>query len=471
MADGQAVLEPLEGFDDDSQEGAEGKQTQTGTEGQGTTQTEGQQDGQQTQGQTQSEEEGPYSAKTSKEFSNALKAWKDANPDNLKWARMAKDDHARLYQLHQVEPEGLEGVRAKYALLDSITHGDTKGMDAVTAMQDALQSYGDVDSLIAAGDPKALDELGDDFNEGIAKLVPSILDRVAASNPEAYAAAVLPHFVEALKQSDLVRGFNALVDTLEEKPPAWLPADKKEAWLADHMQRVIGHASTMGNWLNAQAKKAGESGARTATGTTQGTQRTGTQSTLDQREQAIVQREQSEYWGKSIEPETNKVAEQTFKELLKPYEKRLKLDDASMKALGRDFVQGVSAKALAKKADGSPSDFAKQMQRYHAQRNPNAQAVSNYFGVEFRKHASTVFKSLITERYGAFLNGKPSGQVQNQVQKPAGSANPGAAKQMQYVSVKPDPSTFDNTKRSLNDIYSDIYRLNDGRVVKYKRAS
>lgn len=470
MADGSVVLEPLDGFDandgqNDGQDGAQG-----GSQGQQEGGEAGAQGNQQNQaGDQGGADDGPYSTKTSKEFSNALKAWRDSSPEGAKFARMAKDDHARLFQLHQLEPEGIDGVKAKYALLDSIVHGEAKGLDAVTRMQEQIEAYGRVDQLIAAGDPTALDELGDDFNEGLAKLTPSILERVAAQNPEAYAAAVLPHFVEALKNSPLVSGYNALVDTLNEAPPTWLTADQKGQWMADRMQRVIQHASGMGQWLNAQAEAAKGKGAKVGLDgkPTQGKQQA---NPLDEREKAITQREQAEYWQKSIFPETDKIAVKTFTELFKPYEKRLKFDQERTQGLLNDFVKGVQDKMLAKKADGSPSDYSKQIQRYHGQKNPDAKAVTNFWSVEFNRHAKTVMQGLIDSRYKPFLDGKPNNPAASAKPNNPGSAQPGQSKQMQYVSVKPSPDSYDATKRSVKDIYDDVYRLRDGRVVKYKRA-
>ena len=56
----------------------------------------------------------PYSSKSSKEYSAWLKGLKDADPEvNGKFARLSKDNHARLYQLQQMEPRGLDGVRGR----------------------------------------------------------------------------------------------------------------------------------------------------------------------------------------------------------------------------------------------------------------------------------------------------------------------------------------------------------------------
>src|SRR5882757_3460985 len=107
-----------------------------------------------TEGQEQQEQtpEDPYSPKSSSEYAKWLKGIRDSDPANGKFARMAKDDHARLYQLHQMEKRGIDGVRETYALLDSVQHGEVKGVEAVAAMQDELRSVTEIDERLFSGD-------------------------------------------------------------------------------------------------------------------------------------------------------------------------------------------------------------------------------------------------------------------------------------------------------------------------------
>src|SRR6185312_2897184 len=191
-------------------------------------------------------DDNPYSAKTSKEYANWLKALKEADPATGKYARIAKDDHSRLYQLHQLEPKGLDGVREKYAILDGIAHGEAKGIEAVGAMQDALRVVEETDQRILSGDPTVLEDFDDEMKAGVVKMAPAILNMGMESDPEGTWNAMLPHFVNALKQSDLVGNFNQAVDILSEKMPSWLPDDKKAAWTEDRVNRLTERLANMG---------------------------------------------------------------------------------------------------------------------------------------------------------------------------------------------------------------------------------
>ena len=70
--------------------------------------------------QVDTEKDDPYSSKSSKAYSEWLKAQREAfkdDPNASKFLRLSKDNHARLYQLQQMEPRGIDGIREKYAML------------------------------------------------------------------------------------------------------------------------------------------------------------------------------------------------------------------------------------------------------------------------------------------------------------------------------------------------------------------
>ncbi len=353
------------------------------------------------------EQDDPYSSKASREYSQWLKSLRDSgDPQSAKFARLAKDNHGQMFALRQLEKQGLEGVREKYAILDSVIHSDPErgelhGAEAIAALQDSVREMAEVDELLAAGDPKALEALGEDFNEGLAKLAPSILDRVRDSDPEAYAAAVLPHFVQALASSELVSNFNWLVDVLNQAPPQWLTAEQKTAWAADQQQKVIALAGNMGKWLNAQAANAaklakpGEGGDKTATRRATG------KDSLSDREAQFNQREQEAHWNTNIAPKLDQHASTKFSELFRPYAKRLNLDAPTANALKMEF-----SKRVAQTAAKDPA-YIGQIKRYRGMRNPDPSTVLNFTKVNFDKHARTVMESLVNERYKPFLTGRP----------------------------------------------------------------
>jgi hypothetical protein len=367
-----------------------------------------------------------------------------------------------MFALRQLEKQGLEGVREKYAILDSVIHSDPErgelhGAEAIAALQDSVREMAEVDELLAAGDPKALEALGEDFNEGLAKLAPSILDRVRDSDPEAYAAAVLPHFVQALASSELVSNFNGLVDVLNQAPPQWLTAEQKTAWAADQQQKVIALAGNMGKWLNAQAANAaklakpGEGGDKTAT------RRTAGKDSLSDREAQFNQREQEAHWNTNIAPKLDQHASTKFSELFRPYAKRLNLDAPTANALKMEF-----SKRVAQTAAKDPA-YTSQIKRYRGMRNPDPSTVLNFTKVNFDKHARTVMESLVNERYKPFLTGRP------RAAEPASTAGRGApppAKGVQIVTQK--PANIDYKRTTIDMIHARTYWTTDGKRVQVR---
>lgn len=398
------------------------------------------------EGQEQPEKVDPYSSKYSREMSAALKAWRDANPEAAKFARQAKDDHSRLFQLHQLEPKGIDGVREKFALLDSVVHGELKGTEAIAALQDEIRSVAEVDEMLAAGNPAALENFSDEMKVGIAKLTPAILDMVRGLDPDAYSKAVLPHFVEALKGSPLVSDFNGLVDVLNEGPPKWLTDSQKQAWSAERLEKIVSYADRMARWFNGQMEKAGSLKAVDAK----------PNGVADERAR-FEQEKQTAHWTTNINPGLDKHADSRFQELFRPYAKRLRLDTAAISALKQSFIDGVTNKAKSNKP------YMDQIKRYHGQKNPNPSTVLNFAKVEFDKHADTVLKSLVNERYKPFLSGKPKTETQA-----TGARKAPVAPGVEIRAVKPASSEIDFKNTPLNWLHDRKYRLTSGKVVQVR---
>jgi hypothetical protein len=429
------------------------EQIETGTEGE-VEQQEGAE-------QKETQQEDPYSSKASREYSQWLKSLRESgDPQAQKFARLAKNNHGEMFALRQLDKDGINGVREKYALLDSIIHhdperGELKGQEAIAALQDSVREYAEIDELLASGDPRALDSLGEDFNGGLAKLTPAILDRVATADPEAYVAAVLPHFVKALAESDLVSNFNGLVDVLNEVPPTWLTAEQKTAWQADQQRKVIALAGNMGKWLNAQAAKAGE-----LSKSEQGKQGTRKVDPLSQREAEFNKREQEAHWSTNIAPKLDKHAGVKFAELFRPYAKRLNLDVPTTNALKMEFSRRVAGEAAKDK------NYIRQIGRYRAMSNPDPSTVFNFAKVQFDKNAKIVMDALVNERYKPFLNGKP--RVATQTNGNGKSAPPPPAKGIQYVTTRPAEGTYDPKARTLDQIHAKIFPLKNGKIVQVR---
>lgn len=401
--------------------------------------------------------ENPFEPKSAREFSQWLKGLSN-DPANAKFARVAKDAFSRMYALNQLEPRGVDGIRERYAMLDALSHGDLKGADALTAMQDTIQSVNEMDERIAQGDLSVLDSFDEQMKGGIMKMVPSLLDMQRQSDPEGYKAAVLPHFVEALRASPLVQSFNALVDTLNDGPPNWLPKENLAAWHQDRLNRVLQHAASMGEWLNAQDKQAKD--LKNGQQTRQITPNNATQPQGE--EQKWRQEQQKFHWESKIEPQVNQHAHNSFQQLFAAYDKRLKLEPAAKQALLNDF-----AKRVASKAAQNPV-YRSQMQRFNKTTNPDPKQVVNLAKIEFDKHAKGVLEQLITERgYKSFLNGRPTlPNTQQNGQTRTNSAP--IAPNVQIVSVKPRQDDINWRATTPEMIHAKKYQLNNGKIVQVR---
>lgn len=408
--------------------------------------------------QEHQQEENPYAPKGSREYSQWLKAQQERlgdDPDAKKFLRLSKDNHARLYQLQQLESRGIDGIRERYAAVDSVVHGELKGVEAINALQDELRGVQEIDGRLLAGDATALKDLGEDFTtKALPQLAGPILDMVRENNPEAYSKAVLPHFVAALAQSDLVKDFNGMIDVLNQVPPAYLNDEQKRAWAVDQMKQIIGLAGNMGKWLNAQAAKAGElpkSG--TSTAKPGQAELTPEQKELEERRKG----DETAHWRDNIGSVTNNHVDKRFDELMRPFDKRLRLGKEARADLKQALVQGVTVKAKAN------PEYVSQMGRYHSQKKPDPTTVANFFGVEFDKHASNTLKALVTQRYGSFLNGKTT----TTAPKPAAGARPGpVAPGVTIVTAKPKNIDFKNTP--LDWLHEKKYKTTDGKVVQWR---
>ena len=393
-------------------------------------------------------------SKFSKDFSNWLKSLKDGGDPNVsKFARYGKDLEGRDRALRELFPNGVNDVREVKATLDALQHGDLKGIEAIGAMQDAIRETEQVDSMIASGDPKVLDLFGEEFNEGLGKLAPAILDRIQQANPQAYNAAVLPQFVNALRSSPLVAAQNALAQVLEEQPPRWLTENQKAEWINDKLTRAVQHNNAMADWLNQQANAAKDAKLPPANNGRQAP------ASLDQERQQFEAQQRDFHWKTNIAPQLDQHASKTFDQLFRPYNIRLKLDAPAQERLKQDFVSRVVEKAAQNR------QYMAQIGRYRQQRTPDANAVLNVARVEFDKHSKGVINELVNERYRTFLGSKQNPTPQNS----NGQQRPAPQNGVTIVSVKPPMSEIDHKNTPLDWIHQGKYRLRSGKVVQVQR--
>jgi hypothetical protein len=397
------------------------------------------------------ESDDPYTTRFSREMRAALKAWEASNPDAAKFARQSRDNHARLFALQQLEPKGIDGVREKYALLDGLVRGEAKGPEALTAIQEELAAIEETDALLAAGDPKAFDSLGEGFNEGLAKLAPAYLERIQKTDPEAYERAIMPHLASTLASSELVQNYNRGVDELnwmlQNRPLTALQPEELSRFAARAMQILAG----TGQGLN----KIGEKGEAVKT-PPPGTK---PQDDLQTERQKLDQERQQIHWDTRIKPEVIAHENRKFEELLTPYQKRLKLD-AGAKA---DLQQAFKAKMTS--LGNSDTDYLRQMKLYRAQKNPDPSTVQNYVKNAINKHAKTAMESLVKARYSMFLNAPPKPQTPTNGN---GKNLPPVSPNVEVRSVKPPMSEIDHQNTPVEWLAQRKYKLFSGKIVQVR---
>lgn len=375
-----------------------------------------------------------------KEYSSWIKGLRE-DGDAGKHYRRIKDDFGRLEAIRKLEPKGVDGIRSTYDGIKGIAHGDKTGLEAVSTMRSALaESQGLLDG-VADGNFEALSE---DHRNGIIRMTPALLETLAESNPDAYTAALLPHFVDALKDSGLSQHFSQLVAVLSQKPPEWLTPAQVPQWTQERLREALTSAQSASQWFKDQDQRVKEMGGRQGNNPPIRTDG-GQKPVQDSGATANPQ-----YWQEKVYPETNKHAEDTFNRELKPWEEKLaakgfRLSKLEKEALAQKFVQGVTSLARGNK------DYTSQMGRYNKSKNPDAASVVSVFRGEFNKHANNVMKSLVEDNYGDKLKGGKPGP--KPVTRTAAPSAP--EKGVQYGSVKPRREDIDMVKTPKDWLYDD----------------
>lgn len=383
-----------------------------------------------------------------KEYSNWLKGLKE-DGDAGKFYKRLKGDHERLQELRRIDPKGLDGVRSRYETLNGIAHGDKTGIEAVQSIQEALAESQTMLDALAQGD---ISQLPEEHQDGVLRMAPSIIDHLADTNPEAYAALLTPHFWQAIESSPLAQYYSGMVEVLNEKPPEWLTKEQLPQWTLDHVGRITNMARGMGQWFTDLQKK--------AQGAADGKQATTTGTTAEKNTSGNPQ-----FWQQSVYPQTNAHAEETFGKELRPWAEKLakagiRLSDAKKQALAQEMVQSVSSLAA------KNQNYMAQMKRFNSQRSPDAASVISTFKSEFNRHAKSVLEGLIRRDYGQILE-----KGTKTVTKPATpgaktvtSAQPG----VKMVSIKPSRDRIDFQRTPTDWIYQNKWRMKDGSVVQYR---
>lgn len=417
-------------------DGGAGGEEDLGEQGTGGEGGEGQGEG---EGQQQTDDK-TDARRGSKEFRDWLKT-QEATPEGAKFAKQVRADYYKVQQLAELDPEGINGIRAKYALLES-----AGGPEAITQLQERVAEVEATDQLIASGDPKGLAALGPDFDPGLAKLTPAILDRVMRADPEAYSAAILPHLMTALAGSPLTGDLNRMIDVMQA--PHLDEAGKLKA--------LTGLLARIGQWYQVNEEKAGK--LKTAPVDQQRTQ-------FDQERSEFDKQQQVAHWTNNIAPTVTGYEKQKLDEAFKPYATKLRLDAAGSADLFAAFRSKMKEVGQADKA------YMQQMAVYHKQKNPDPAVVSNFVKAAINRHYKTVVDGVVKARYGRFLGNTQTRQTQRTQQPGARQVGAPAGGGVTVVAVKPPVEDIDYRRTSESDQWKGVYTLKTGKKVQVRKPA
>ena len=379
--------------------------------------------------------------KYTKEYRDWLKSIK-ADPAMGRHAKTAYNDHGRMLALQELEDRGVDGVREKYALLESVG-----GAEGLQQLQTQLQDMEAVDNAILAGDPKSFELLGEDFKPGLLKLAPHFLDFIAKSDPQVYAEALQPHLFGSLIQAPLTQSIVSVEQILTSNAT---PEQKLEA--------ITAQIEKMGQWYQEQKQLAGAK--------KEPPKQNEWEQKYKDREEQDSRTANERVWKEEITPPVAKYESERISQLAKPY--GLKVDADGMARFRDDVKAELSRRG---KADAG---YMKQMGLYQKSKQPNAQAVQNYVKSGINKHVKASVEAVMNKSPWKLLRGKSGGSAQVSQSAPRqGSPVQSGTRTVAptIVGAKPSPNDVDwgkFNKQSSAQKYAFVYPLKNGRVVQWK---
>ena len=431
MAD-EVVLEPVETGDELEIETpeVEGEEVETETDGEETPEGEGT--------EVEGEDDAHDGRKLPQKVREALKAFKDASPENTKVANTLRDAFGRATEYEQIFPK-VQDARVAQQTIQSVG-----GVEGVQAMQAKVADFDEVDSLLAEGNPEVLDRIAEIAGEGLNKLVPDILSRMQSSSPEAYAAALKPFLYQGLVSTGLPAALHSIFENLQtaRNTPGATPEFKKH--YEDKADATLVQLSTWLQKLSADATQPPAAKNNDA---------------LTARETALNQREETAFQ-QDLRKVTSDHQSATLGKELAPYLKKLNLDPEAK----IDLAQGIYDECA--RLIGADKTYKGQIDAAMKGKKRDATKISALMNAKVDAVAATAVKNVIGRRYKSALGTtKPvvKGAVKPGV-KPA-VQKPGAPIK---VAVKPDRSQFDMSKTTQDMLVRGQAVLTNGKLVAWR---
>lgn len=371
----------------------------------------------------------------------ALKALRDQGPEHAKAARLMNDVYGREQAYRSVYPTVKDAQTAQSTIQAIDTYG---GLDAVRT---TIAEIEEIDSLLQAGDGKAVEKIFEVSGEGFGKIAPAMLDKLQASNPEAYAAAIRPHLVSAIGSSGLTEAFNAVIEAQQFSREAGASPEFKMKYEKIANEGLAKIRDYLGN-LKTQAATPPPTAAA-------GTDR------LSERETAIATRE-AQAFNTEVGTQANSKMNVSLEKAISPYLRQLKLGPQAKS----DFVQGVYDEvAKLAKAD---KVYQGNKDAMFKSKTKDAGKIANLMASKFDEVVGTAAKTVAARRYGksspaSGTTTTAKGNTTATVTGPGSAAKPILVKELpKFTDVDWNKTDDDMTMRGIRVLKS-------GKVVRLDR--
>jgi hypothetical protein len=370
-----------------------------------------------------------------------LKTAKESDPAQAGTIKELGDGYFRYQAYKQVFPK-VEDARAASAALQAIG-----GQDGIADIQSRIADMEEVDALLASGDVSVLDRVAEIAGEGLVKLAPAFIDRVAQQSPEAFGEMVRPHLVAALNGAGLGTVLGQLAEAFEMSNMPGASAEFKQA--AQNKASTL--IKNMMGWLQ-QQNEAVQNSKKNAVNPSE--------QKLSEREKALQAKEENSF-REGIRSTTSSHFNEVTGKALGPYLKQLNLSTEAK----RDLAQGVIDE-VSRLMEGDQA-YQKQVKALLSAKNRDAKRIASFINAKIDAIAEQATKSVVMRRYGNTLNGKRSaaqGGKKPGQQKPTTAAAGAPVR----IAQKPDRSLIDYDKTSDMDLVQGRATLKNGKRVSWR---
>ncbi len=273
----------------------------------------------------------------------------------------------------EVFPNGVQEARAVRAQLDAVG-----GPEKVAELHAAYQHMEQLDNSIKAGDPSSLDEIFEMAPEGMAKLLPNIMERVSKMNPEAYQKVVTPVAFSFMTQAGFGITLGDLITSINGNDQEGIKRHTKiiRDWFASGAESATPQEQPPNEWEQKyKAKEAEESQKADAANT----------------EKHITASEQ--HAGGLID------------DALKGYQSKLNLGTEALELLRQDVWKEIQNRRA------KDDTFMKPVQAiWNGQRKTWTADPQPFFRMANQKYAKEAADHIVNLRYGHYLKANPAAQ-------------------------------------------------------------